>query len=289
MVVGRIAAIQFFTTTPDELGASIIDPDELQVNTDSIIPTANTAIPSDPIDNTRQSQIPDEFYGTTRILIPPHISQTALQQLTTLINEQENTDLSVLFQTSPDIQSYIQDLTTGNYDIALTTPNHISDHNLTHISLPLDPSMRSGIHPSAQQAARREDIFFVPFALDPYIAAVHKSIPGDISTRSELSRRIALYPEDDMTPYAYGTSDLDDKVLASGQHIIETYSDINHYLDIARTNNQKSDLSRLVQSNTVYDPTSLFRLALSNRSTDPLCKDDDMSCLDSREQFQTIV
>lgn len=149
--------------------------------------------------------------------------------------------------------------------------------------------MRSGIHPSAQQAARRQNIFFVPFALDPYIAAVHKSIPSDIDSRSTLTRRIALYPKAGLTPLAYGESELDQKLVAAGQHILSMYNDIHTYLNIALTNNQKSDLSRLVESNSIYDPTTLMRFALTNRKNDPLCQDDDMSCLDTQEQFQAIV
>lgn len=149
--------------------------------------------------------------------------------------------------------------------------------------------MRSGIHPSAQQAARRQNIFFVPFALDPYVVALHKSIPGEIESRSELQRRIALYPETDMTPHGFGISDLDTKIAQTGEHVLDMYADIQTYIQLATSNTQKSDLSRLILSNKSYDSSSLLKSAFQNRTNDPLCKTDKMSCLDSQEQFQAIV
>lgn len=289
LIVWRIAAIQTFTTTPTELGASIIDPEDIQVDTDTLIPSSASSLPADPDLELWQTQIPDEFRGTTRILIPPHISAQELMKLTSTINIAQNTDVIAIFDQSKTIESYIQALSSWEYDIALTTPNHIQEHDLDHISLPLDPSMRSGIHPSAQQAARRQNIFFVPFALDPYVVALHKSIPGEIESRSELQRRIALYPETDMTPHGFGISDLDTKIAQTGEHVLDMYADIQTYIQLATSNTQKSDLSRLILSNKSYDSSSLLKSAFQNRTNDPLCKTDKMSCLDSQEQFQAIV
>lgn len=99
-----------FTTTPDELGASIIDPDEVKVNTNTIIPSSNAVIPSDPVDTARQNELPTEFRGSTRILIPPHISATTLTQLTTLINTAENTNITAIFDKSENYEAYIESL-----------------------------------------------------------------------------------------------------------------------------------------------------------------------------------
>jgi len=290
-----IAAINIFTSSPSELSASIIDAEKLaeETNIDNswIIPKSNTdtQLPNDPTDITRQVTLPDTYSWSTRILIPPHIDVSALEQLVTRINRAEKYDISVNFLTPKTLEAYNTALSNRDYDVVLTTPEYMQKHNLPHIDLPLDPSMRSGIHPSAQKAARRENVFFVPFAVDPYVVAIDNNIWWTVSSRDELTRRLALYPNEAATPLGFGYSDLDTKILESGQHVIATYTDISEYLQLSQQNGQKSWLEDLIQDSTLYNAQELISLAAKNRKQTSECINDTMSCLDNNKQFQAIV